>query len=64
MDFQTQAWENIAEFYNDLQTSGKRSVNELKLCKENLFKKAKLDINKGKVNIKISFMVFNAFILS
>lgn len=62
MDFQTQAWENIAESYNELQTSGNRSVNQLKLCKENLFKKAKLDINKEKVNINISFMVFNAFI--
>jgi len=60
LDFQTQAWENIAESYNVLQTSGKRSVNELKLCKENLYKKAKVDINKEKVNINIiiSFMVF------
>jgi len=62
LDFQTQAWENIAESYNELQTSGKRSVNQLKLCKENLFKKAKLDINKEKVNINIYFMVFNTFI--
>jgi len=60
LDFQNEAWESIAESYNELQTSGKKSVNELKLCKENLYKKAKLDINKEKVNINIiiSFMVF------
>jgi len=64
LDFQTQARENIAESYNELQTSGIRSDNQLKLCKKNLFKKVKLDINKEKVNINIYFMVFNTFIYS
>lgn len=42
----------IAESYNQLQTSGEKTVEELKMMKHILFKTAKSDLSKEKVSIK------------
>lgn len=44
-------WNTIAAAYNQLQTSGMKTVDELKEFNKSLQKSAKLDVNKEKVCI-------------
>ncbi|KAL5237160.1 hypothetical protein ACI65C_004570 [Semiaphis heraclei] len=47
-DNQDEIWKTIAESYNQLQTSGIKTIDELKKCNKSLQKSASLDINKEK----------------
>ncbi|KAF0713510.1 Myb DNA-bind 5 domain-containing protein [Aphis craccivora] len=50
IDNQDEVWKTIAESYNQLQTSGKKTIEELKKCNKRLQKSASLDINKENVS--------------
>ncbi|KAL5246042.1 hypothetical protein ACI65C_013450 [Semiaphis heraclei] len=47
-DNQDEIWKTIAESYNQLQTSGIKTIDELKKCNKSLQKSASLDLNKEK----------------
>lgn len=49
-DIQANAWNTIAEAYNQLQTSGVKTIDELKTMNQLLYKSAKSDLNNKKVS--------------
>lgn len=49
-DIQTNAWNTIAEAYNQMQTSGVKTRDELKMMNQLLCKTAKSDLNNEKVS--------------
>jgi len=56
IDNQDEVWKTIAESYNQLQTSGIKTIEELKKCNKRLQKSASLDINKEKVSVYTSHL--------
>lgn len=49
-DIQANAWNTISEAYNQLQTSGIKTIDELKTMNQLLYKSAKSDLNNEKVS--------------